>query len=127
MIKYLLFWFPMLLIAVLNGMLREFVLKKYTATLQAYQLSTLTLIILFAVYIAWIVKHFPPVSSSQALLTGIIWMLMTLIFEFGFGLYRGNSWSTMLEDYNLLRGHIWILVLLWVGVAPYVFYRINQS
>lgn len=91
MTKYLLFWFPMLLIAVVNGMLREFVLKKYMAGLQAHQFSTLTLIVLVAFYIGFIVRRFPPVSSGQALLIGVIWMIMTLAFEFGFGLYRGNS------------------------------------
>lgn len=126
MTKYILLWFPMLFIAIGNGMLREFVLKKYTGDIAAHQLSTITLIILFAVYIGVIMNRMPPVSSTQALLIGLMWMIMTLVFEFGFGAYRGNSMSKMLGEYNIFKGHIWILIPVWISIAPFVFYKIFQ-
>ena len=124
MAKYILFWFPMLFIAIMNGMLREFVFRKYMTDLTAHQLSTVSLIIFFAIYMGILIMKIPPASSAQALLTGILWMLMTLAFEFGFGTYRGNSWSKMMEDYNIYKGHIWILIPVWVAIAPYVFYKL---
>jgi hypothetical protein len=123
MLKYFLAWFPMLLLAVANGTLRDFGYSKYTGALLAHQISTATLIILFAGYIRYIVQKFPPSSQSHALLIGLLWLVLTLCFEFGFGWFRGNSWAKLLEDYNLLRGRVWIFIPIWILIAPYLFYR----
>ena len=124
MLTYFLLWLPMLLIAIANGALREFVFKKYVSNLPAHQLSTITLIILFAVYIGFVINRFPPASSRQAIFIGLVWVVLSLIFEFGFGRYRGRSWPQLFEDYNLLKGRIWILIPLWLAIAPYIFYKL---
>jgi hypothetical protein len=77
----------------------------------------------FALYIGFVINRFPPAFSSQAILIGLLWVVLTLIFEFGFGRYRGSSWPQLLEDYNLLKGRIWILIPLWLAIAPYIFYK----
>jgi len=123
MAKYFLAWFPMLAIAVLNGILREGIFKRFMTDLHAHQLSTVTLILFFACYIWFIVHKFPPTSSTQSLLTGVMWLALTLCFEFGFGRYRGTSWSTLLADYNLIQGRLWVVVPVWIAIAPYIFYR----
>ncbi len=125
-LKYLLAWFPMLLLAIGNGALREFILKKYVGELTAHQLSTFSLLILFTIYIGLVIKFIPPASANQALLVGSFWLALTLLFEFGFGRYRGSSWSTLLEDYNLLKGRLWILIPLWVALAPYLFFKLRN-
>ena len=122
MLTYILLWFPMLVIAIINGAIREFVFKKFLGDLAAHQLSTLSLILFFAIYIRFVIMRFPPPSASMALLIGLVWVLMTLCFEFGFGRFRGNSWDTLLQDYNLARGRLWVLIPLWVLVAPYLFF-----
>jgi hypothetical protein len=39
--------------------------------------------------------------------------------EFGFGHYvAGDSWSELLENYNLATGHVWPALLLWLLVGP---------
>jgi hypothetical protein len=44
---------------------------------------------------------------------------LTLAFEFLAGHYLfGNPWSKLLADYNLLRGHIWVLVLITTAFGP---------
>jgi hypothetical protein len=48
---------------------------------------------------------------------------MTLAFEFGFGRWRGRSWEQLLEDYNVFEGRLWLLIPLWVMIAPYLFYK----
>jgi hypothetical protein len=113
----------MLLIAIGNGILREFVFKKYVSDLTAHQFSTISLIIFFAVYIGFAIHRFPPASSRQAIFIGLLWVVLTLIFEFGFGRYRGRSWPRLFEDYNFLKGRIWILIPLWLAIAPYIFYK----
>lgn len=122
MLTYLLLWFPMLFIAIINGLIRELLFKKFVGNLAAHQLSTITLVLFFAFYIRFVIMRFPPRSSGMALLIGLVWVLMTLCFEFGFGRYRGNSWEQLLQDYNLFKGRLWILIPIWVLLAPYLFY-----
>ena len=126
MIKYFLLWFPMLLLAIANGSLRDLGYSKYTGALSAHQISTVTLIIFFAFYTKYIIRRFPPSSQSHGILIGLLWLVLTLCFEFGFGLFRGNSWAMLLEDYNLLAGRIWILIPIWIMIAPPVFYSIHS-
>lgn len=127
MIKYLLLWFPMLLIAILNGAARDLWYSKYLEVETGKQLSTITLIVFFSFYFFFVFKVFPPQTTFKVLSVGLLWMLLTLIFEFGFGLYRGHSWQFLLSEYNILRGKLWILVPLWVGIGPYVIFRLMRS
>ncbi|MBG9377526.1 hypothetical protein I5907_14880 [Panacibacter sp. DH6] len=127
MLRYFIAWFPMLLLAVANGALRDVVYKKFTGELLAHQLSTASLLLLFALYIAFIVKAYPPASSTQALQCGILWLCCTLAFEFGFGFYRGKALHELLHDYNIFEGRIWILIPLWLLVAPPVFYKLFHT
>ncbi len=120
-LKYFLAWFPMLLLAIGNGALREFVFRKYMGELPAHQLSTFSLLLLFTIYICFVIHWIPPASARQALLIGLFWLALTLLFEFGFGRYRGNSWERLLADYNLLEGRLWLLIPAWVAMAPWIF------
>jgi len=125
--KYLLLWLPMLLIAFGNGALRELWIRKHTGELQAHQISTVLLVAFFGVYTWMIVRIWPPESVDHAITIGLLWLLLTLAFEFLFGHYASDrSWGELLHEYNLLDGRIWILVPLWVAAAPYVFYRLRQ-
>lgn len=127
MLKYFFAWFPMLVIAVINGTLRDLGYKKYTTALAAHQISTLSLIIFFAFYIFFIIRKFPPENPLQAINIGILWVILTLIFEFGFGLYRGNTFNSLLSEYNIFKGKLWILIPLWIAIAPYLFYKLQSD
>jgi hypothetical protein len=124
--KYLLAWFPMIIIAVINGAARDLWYKKYVGELRAHQISTFTLILLFGLYIYFIIAKFRPSSGKQALYIGLLWLTLTVIFEFGLGLLRGSSWSTMLEDYNIFHERVWILILIWTVLAPYLIFKKTQ-
>jgi hypothetical protein len=115
----------MLILAIANGSLRDLVYKKYVGELAAHQISTVSLLILFAFYIGFLLKKFPPISGGQAIWIGLFWLTLTLVFEFGFGRLSGNSWEILLEDYDILKGRIWILIPVWIVVAPYFFYKIR--
>lgn len=117
----------MLLLAVGNGTLREFVFKKHMSDLAAHQLSTVTLILFFSAYIFILFQKFPPESARQAFFIGLLWLILTEVFEFGFGLYRGIDWLVMLADYNIVAGRLWILIPLWLLLAPVIFYYLKNA
>ena len=124
--KYVLAWFPMVAIAIANGVLRQAWHGKHLRELQADQVSTLTAVILFGVYIGFVVHLWRPASATQAITIGLVWLAMTVAFEFLFGHYvAGHPWDRLLHDYNLFAGRVWLVVLLWVTVAPYLFFRLR--
>src|SRR5688572_3311229 len=91
--RYLLAWFPMVLIAVGNGAFRESILRPQVGELHARQLSTLLLIALFAVYVWIVVRVWPIESGRQAAVIGLAWLVFTLIFEFALDRFvSGLSW-----------------------------------
>ena len=127
-LRYVLAWVPMVVIAIVNAAIREGGYKRFVGELRAHQLSTLTAIILFGVYIWVVTRVWPIQSGGQALLIGLIWLGLTVAFEFLFGHYvMGNAWEKLFHDYNLLAGRVWVLVLIWITIAPYVFHRLGAS
>jgi cytochrome bd-type quinol oxidase subunit 2 len=69
-------------------------------------------------------KYSIPSSATQAVAIGFIWLAFTLGFEFLFGRYVvGHSWTRLFQDYNLLSGRVWPLLLAWVTCLPYITYK----
>ncbi len=125
--KYALAWVPMVLIAILNGAVREVWYGKSLGELRAHQLSTLIGAVLLGLYIWGISRLWPLASGHQALAVGVLWLVLTVGFEFLFGHYVvGHPWTRLFHDYDLLAGRVWSLLLLWVTVAPYLFYRLGR-
>jgi hypothetical protein len=122
LLNALLAWLGMMLLAILNGGLRERLYKPRLGYLAAHQLSTFLLLLLFTVYFLILAAVWPLTSATEAWTIGTIWLILTLAFEFGFGRFvAGHSWHHLLADYNLLAGRVWLLIPLWVLIAPALF------
>ena len=118
----------MVLIAIANGTLRQLGYGKYLEELTAHQISTLSGIVLFGLYIWAVVRIWRPPSSGQAIAIGLIWLGLTVAFEFLFMHFvLGIPWSRLAHDYNIFAGRVWMAVLIWVTIAPYVFFRLQKS
>ena len=117
----------MFVIALANATIREVEYKRDVGELAAHQISTLTACILVGVYV-WVLSNYLGIQSAgQAIGIGLMWLIMTVAFEVGFGHFIvGNPWSRLLHDYNVLHGRVWSLFVLWIAVAPYVFYEIKS-
>lgn len=126
--RYTLAWAPMILLAIGNGALREYTYGRRLSELQAHQLSTLIGLLLFAGYIFGLSEVWPLQSSSQATVIGAVWLALTLGFEFFFGHYvSGRPWAVLLHDYNIFAGRLWLFLLIWIAIAPWVFYLLQTS
>jgi hypothetical protein len=124
---YTLAWLGLLVIGFANGVIREFSYRRWVGELAAHQISTVTAIVLFGLAVWLLEGRRPLASNGQALVIGLIWLGLTVAFEFVFMHYvRGITWSRLLHDYNILEGRVWALVLLWVLLAPLVVHRIRS-
>ena len=127
-LKYTIAWIGLVIVAIINGTIREKGYRKYVGELKAHQISTMTGIILFGVCIYLFSLIWKIQSAGQAITIGLIWLALTVVFEFVFGHFvMKHPWSKLLHDYNILKGRLWLLILIWTTIAPYVFYMLSNE
>ena len=125
--KYIISWIPGIPIAIVNGLLRNSLYRHFLNELHAHQLSAVSFVVFFGIYVWFVIKWLKLSSSQDALLLGLIWLVLTIAFEFLFGHFvMGNPWSKLFHDYNLFAGRVWVLVLLWIAIAPIIFHRVQK-
>ncbi len=118
----------MLVLAIVNGGLRDATYGRHMTWLSAHQLSTLTGAALLGPVMYFHVRRHPPASGREAVAVGVGWMALTIAFEFLFFHYAANRpWSELLENYDVSAGRVWVLLLLWVAAAPWLFHRLARS
>ena len=112
-------WLGILVLANLNGAVRELWLIPAMGQTTGRAVSTLILSAL-VVLITWLtVGWIRPASTGDAMLIGVLWLLLTLGFEFLVGHYVFHKpWAELTQDYDVARGRIWPLVLIVVLFAP---------
>ncbi len=116
---YCLAWFGLMVIAILNGTLRVMGFQKLMTELRAHQVSCFTGILLFGIAVYLLNNIWPIESGKQAILIGFTWLVVTILFEFGFGHYiMNNSWEKLFHDYRIDKGRLWSLVLIWIFLSP---------
>ncbi len=126
--RYFLAWFGMMIAAVVNGGMRDRLYKTHVGERTAHQISTVIFLCALTVYFRMLTSVWRIASSEQAWMIGVMWLVMTLAFEFGLGrLILGKPWSAMFHDYNVLAGRVWVLIPMWVFIGPYVFFRLGQN
>jgi hypothetical protein len=112
-------WLAILVLASLNGALRDLVVAPRIGDTIARAISTVILSGLILLVTWYTIRWIGPQSARQAIGVGAFWVILTLCFEFGAGRYAGKSWSVILEDYHVARGRIWVLVPIITFLAPY--------
>lgn len=121
---YLLFWPVLMFLAIGNGLLREATYGQSLSELHSHQLSTVLAMVVFGLAVFLLSKSILPSSAAQAATIGMIWLAFTLCFEFLFSHYvAGLSLAQLFQDYDLLSGRVWPLLLIWVTCLPYIAYR----
>jgi len=125
-LKHFLLWLPMIAIAFANATIRQLVFTKYFSDLRAQQFSTITLIILCTIYIWFVFPFLNIQSGNQAILIGLVWVVLTVLFEFSLGRLVRRSWESLLQDYNITAGRIWPGFLICLFLLPYMFYLLKK-
>ena len=125
-LKHFLFWLPMIVLAFANAAFREMFLLKHYSELKAHQFSTITLMLLCTIYVWLVFSKLQVQTSGQALLIGLLWVVLTVAFEFSLRRLTNKSWSYLFKDYHLSAGRIWSLFLLYLFLLPYLFYLAKE-
>ncbi len=110
----------------LNGLFRQHVLNSHFSVAGAKRISTLLLLLLLGVYIFLMLNRYPPKGNMQALAAGSLWAALTVMFEIGIGLRQKLSLNEMLADYNIFRGRLWSLVIVFLLFSPLIYHLFMQ-
>ena len=119
LLRAVLAWLVILVLAILNGALRQGVLIPRLGDQVGRLLSPILLAALVFIAARIFVPWVRPTSSRDAWVVGVSWLAMTLAFEFLAGHYLfGDPWERLLAEYNVARGRLWVLVPITTLIAP---------
>lgn len=114
-------WLVLLVAMTANGFFRGLVLQPYLGEHHARQVSSILGACVVVTLAGMFVRRLPDPATAPLVRTGILWGLLTLAFEFGFGHYvSGLGWDALLADYDVRAGRLWPLVLLATVGAPWL-------
>ncbi len=110
-------WVLFVFVAILNGAGRETFIRPHFTELVSHQISSLFIFLITYGLITTLGISKP----SHFWLVGGLWLLLTIVFEYIFGHFiMKHPWSRLFADYNILKGRLWLLVLLTTTISPFI-------
>ena len=119
-------WLVIIFAESVHGTLRQLFLAPLTGDFTARRIAFfvgMALIFLIAyLYIRWIRAE----NAKQLFAVGLMWAILTLLFEFGLGIFVLNySWERVKEDYDASRGGLMGFGIVFMAPTPYLAARIR--
>ena len=119
-------WLLIMLAAIANGVVRQALLEPVLGPVIALPLSgiLLSLIILF---LSWLlVPWFGRARASTWLAIGMLWVVLTLLFEYLFGHFVvGIPWIEIRRVFDVTTGNLFSLALLSAALSPWLAARLR--
>jgi len=120
-------WFVIALLAIANGIFRETVLVSLLGQNIALPVSGILLSFIVFIITYLFFPFFGKNKTMTYFLVGLQWVLMTLLFEFLFGHYVvGRSWSDILKVFDIMKGNLFIIVLIVILFSPLLIAKIKS-
>jgi hypothetical protein len=113
-------------VEVIHGILRTRFLVPVVGDFRARQIGVFTgsALILVVAYLLFGWLRAP--DRKALMLVGLLWLVLTVAFEFGVGHFVfGRSWESLGEDYNLSKGGLLQLGLVVLALSPLIAARLR--
>jgi len=121
-------WLLVLPLMVANGVFRETVLVPSLGRGSADVASAAIGIAIILLVTMPFLRHARDRSTGALARVSVIWLVLTVAFEFLFGHYvDGKSWTELAEHYAIWRGKLWPLVLASLVLAPFIWGRSRRT
>ena len=116
-VKGILVWVLIIPVAILNGALRDNILTPELGSDNSLLLSGLILsACIFIIALIFIPKL--KLTFKQASAIGLIWFLLTNLFDILLVYLEGNNLLNFFEAFDVSTGNLWIVVILSSFFAP---------
>lgn len=120
-------WLVILVLAILNGILREKMLIPMLGDITGFAVSGIILSCCIFIVAFAAAPWYGRMTSRQWILVGLFWLGLTLAFEFGFGiLVQHKSPGTLLAAYTFRGGNLWPVVLTVTFVSPWLAAKLRR-
>jgi hypothetical protein len=120
-LKAVALWGAILVLAILNGILREKALIPAFGSVTGFIASGIALSACIFVVAVAAAPWYGSMTSRQWWLVGALWFLLTLSFEIGFGrVVQHKTWAELVEAYGFRGGNIWPVVLVATLISPWL-------
>lgn len=126
-IKAAVLWMAILVLAILNGAFRDTMLTPEFGSVVGFTLSGFILSICIVLVAFAAAPWYGRLNSRQWFAVGLFWLVLTLIFEFGFGRsLQQKSWGELFSAYTFQGGNIWPIVLLVTFLSPWLAAKLRK-
>jgi cell shape-determining protein MreD len=125
--QYILAWAGLPFIAIINGLLRELTYCYVAGEKTGHQISSIFLSIIICFYVIILNSRVTLKNSAEAFIAGFVWLILTMAFEVLVGFVASAPISQQIQNYNVLDGNLWVVVLLTVLFAPVLLRRRTLS
>lgn len=114
-------WLMQILVAGFNFfILMNLIYQPLWGELIAHQIGMITRIIINFVFAYLILMRADEYNTKDLMAVGVLWLILTLIFEWGGSLAIGVPVEEILIGWNIFAGYIWPYVLLSYLLAPLI-------
>ncbi|MFH1801940.1 MAG: hypothetical protein ABH864_00645 [archaeon] len=120
-------WVLFVILAIINGLVRDKYYSDSLSELSKYQVSSVVLVFVLLIVMYLFFRKFGAAYSNGDLWKiGFMWLVLTVAFEFVFGHYIvGHELGGAFVDYNIFAGRLQLLVLFFTLIGPWFVARNN--
>ena len=114
-------WLVIVIAAIINGVTRDKLLTPLIGSGVSLPLSGITLSVLVLAITYFTIPFIGEVKTGVYFIIGLLWVVLTLAFEYLFGHYVvGKPWHEINQVFNILKGDLFIFVLIASATSPWV-------
>ena len=124
--KSILIWLSIIPLAILNGGFREKFLIFWVGENYAEPISGFILCLLIFIVSLIFIPRLGKGKPKTYWKMGTLWVALTIVFETVIGITMGNTLTELLNAYNITTGNLWLLVVLFTGITPWLVAKIKR-
>jgi len=118
LVRAFLVWLIIVAAETIHGTLRQIFLAPLVGDFPARRISIFTgMLLIFATALLF-VRRIAASSAKSLLAVGLLWVILTVVFEIALGRFLGYSRERIFEDYDLSNGGLMAFGLAFMLFAP---------
>ena len=114
-------WLMQILVAGFNFfVLMNLIYEPMWGYLAAHQIGMTTRILINFIFAYFVLLYSEDYNYKDLIVVGILWLLLTVIFEWGGSIAIGRPVEEILAGWNIFAGYMWPYVLLSYLLSPLI-------
>ena len=125
--KSILIWLSIIPLAILNGGLKQELIAPAIGEKFANPISGIILCLLIFIVSFLFIPRLGNGERKTYIKMGLLWVLLTVIFETALVLLTGGTFNEVVIAYNITTGNLWSIVVIFTGIVPLLVAKIKTE